>query len=48
MVPAAAVGHFIGLKTHEYILRNDAIFKRVLGAMLALICILGLVSRDVS
>ena len=34
LLPVAAVGHFIGLKTHEAILRNDVMFKRFIGAML--------------
>ncbi len=45
LIPAAAVGHYIGLKTHEFILRNDAVFKRVLGGVLALICLLGLTAN---
>ena len=34
LLPVAAVGHFIGLKMHEEILRNDVVFKRFIGAML--------------
>jgi len=34
LLPVAAVGHFVGLKTHEAILRNDVVFKRFIGAML--------------
>ena len=34
LLPVAAVGHFIGLKMHEAILRNDVVFKRFIGAML--------------
>lgn len=34
LLPVAAVGHFIGLKTHDMILQNDIVFKRVIGAML--------------
>ena len=37
LLPVAAVGHFIGLKTHDMILRNDAVFKRVIGAMLIVV-----------
>lgn len=46
LVPAAAVGHVIGLKTHDFILQNDRLFKRVLGAMLILICLLGFMNVD--
>ena len=37
LLPVAAVGHFIGLKTHEAILRNDVMFKRFIGAMLIVV-----------
>jgi len=37
LLPVAAVGHFIGLKTHDVILRNDVLFKRVIGAMLVVV-----------
>ncbi len=37
LLPAAAVGHFIGLKTHEMILQNDVVFKQVIGGMLVLV-----------
>jgi len=42
LIPAAAIGHVIGLKTHDLILKNDEIFKRVIGGMLMVVCILGL------
>jgi uncharacterized membrane protein YfcA len=41
LLPIAAVGHYIGLKTHDVILQNDRLFKRFIGAALSLICILG-------
>ena len=37
LLPVAAVGHFIGLKTHDVILRNDILFKRVIGGMLVVV-----------
>ncbi|MBL4712046.1 MAG: TSUP family transporter [Gammaproteobacteria bacterium] len=37
LLPVAAIGHFIGLKTHDLILRNDVVFKRVIGGMLVLV-----------
>jgi uncharacterized membrane protein YfcA len=37
LLPVAAIGHFAGLKTHDMILQNDVIFKRVIGAMLIVV-----------
>jgi len=37
LLPTAAVGHFIGLRTHDLILRNDVIFKRAIGGMLVIV-----------
>ena len=37
LLPVAAVGHFIGLKTHDMILRNDVVFKKVIGGMLVMV-----------
>ncbi len=37
LIPVAAIGHYIGLKTHDMILRNDIVFKRVIGGMLVLV-----------
>lgn len=42
LIPVAAIGHIIGLKTHEAILKNDALFKRWVGAGLMGISALGL------
>lgn len=42
LLPAAAVGHVIGLKAHAAILENDRLFKRVVGGVLAAISLLGL------
>ena len=44
LLPVAAVGHLIGLKTHDMILRNDVVFKRVIGAMLVIVSSMALVS----
>ncbi len=44
LLPVAAIGHYIGLKTHEMILRNDVMFKRVIGAMLVVVSGLALVN----
>jgi len=42
LLPAAAIGHFIGLKAHAAILKNDQRFKQVVGGMLIIISTLGL------
>lgn len=44
LIPAAAIGHVIGLKTHEYILQNDKFFKRIIGGVLIAICVTGFFS----
>ncbi len=43
LLPVATIGHIIGLKTHHLILRNDKVFKRVIGGLLMVICILGFI-----
>ena len=42
LLPVAAIGHVAGLKLHDTIIRNDALFKRVIGGTLILISSLGL------
>lgn len=42
LLPIAAVGHFLGLKAHESIVKNDAVFKRWMGAGVVVISLLGL------
>jgi uncharacterized membrane protein YfcA len=42
LLPVAAIGHVIGLKTHDMILENDQLFKRVIGGVLVLISLIGL------
>lgn len=42
LLPAAAVGHVLGLRAHDAILRNDERFRRVIGAGLVVISGLGL------
>jgi len=44
LLPVAAIGHVIGLKMHDAILKNDQIFKRVIGGTLLVISGLGLLS----
>ena len=43
LIPIAAIGHIIGLKTHELILNNDQQFKRAIGGILIIISVLGLI-----
>lgn len=42
LIPIAAIGHFAGLRFHRAIINNDALFKRVIGSILAVISGLGL------
>lgn len=42
LLPVAAIGHVIGLKAHNLIIKNDHKFKRVIGAALIIISLLGL------
>lgn len=42
LIPIAAIGHFMGLKAHNAISRNDAAFKRWMGAGVVIISALGL------
>jgi hypothetical protein len=42
LIPVAAIGHVVGLRWHDYILQNDQLFKRVIGGVLILICVLGI------
>jgi len=42
LLPVAFIGHFLGLKAHEKISRNDVSFKRWMGGGIAIVSILGL------
>ncbi len=42
LLPVAAIGHVIGLRMHEAVLRNDQQFKRWIGAGLMVVSVLGL------
>ncbi len=44
LLPVAAVGHVLGLRVHEAIIRNDRAFKRWIGVGLALVSLLGLLN----
>ncbi len=42
LIPVATIGHLIGLKTHDALLKNDQIFKRWIGAGLIVVSLIGL------
>lgn len=42
LIPVAAIGHFMGLRAHEAITRNDLLFKRWIGGGLVVVSALGL------
>ena len=42
LIPIAAIGHVLGLKAHDAIMRNDAGFKRWIGGGLVIVSVLGL------
>jgi uncharacterized membrane protein YfcA len=45
LLPAAAVGHVLGLKAHAQIVQSEKRFKRVIGGMLMVVSMIGLVSN---
>ena len=42
LLPIAAIGHVLGLKAHNAIMRNDLLFKRYIGGGLMAVSVLGL------
>ncbi|HFD12980.1 MAG TPA: sulfite exporter TauE/SafE family protein [Crenotrichaceae bacterium] len=42
LIPVAAIGHMLGLKTHDRIIRNEVIFRRWVGAGLVVVSLFGL------
>lgn len=42
LLPIASIGHVIGLKTHDLILKHDGLFKKFTGGILAVISSTGL------
>lgn len=45
LLPIAAIGHVLGLKAHDAMLRQDRLFKRVLGAGLLAVSVLGIIKQ---
>lgn len=43
LLPVAAIGHIVGLRTHDIVMRNDQLFKRIIGGVLIVICVAGLI-----
>jgi len=47
LLPCAAIGHFVGLRFHAFIMRADQrVFFRALGSALLLVSVLGLLKTD--
>jgi hypothetical protein len=42
LLPVAAIGHILGLKAHNSIMRNDLLFKRWVGGGLIAVSMMGL------
>jgi hypothetical protein len=42
LLPVAAIGHYLGLKAHETISKNDVAFKRWMGGGVVIISAMGL------
>ncbi|MGZ8928546.1 MAG: sulfite exporter TauE/SafE family protein, partial [Methylobacter sp.] len=42
LIPVAGIGHMLGLKAHNAIMRNDLLFKRWVGGGLVIVSALGL------
>ena len=47
LLPVAAIGHSLGLKTHHAIMSNEILFKRWIGGGLVVVSLLGLINLDV-
>ena len=43
LIPAAAIGHYVGLKAHDKIMENNDRFKRWLGGVLLSVCAIGFI-----
>jgi len=43
LIPAVAIGHYVGLKAHDKIMENNDRFKRWLGGVLLSVCAIGFI-----
>jgi hypothetical protein len=43
LIPAAAIGHYVGLKAHDKIMENNDQFKRWIGGVLLSVCAIGFI-----
>jgi len=43
LIPAAAIGHYLGLKAHDKIMANNDRFKKWIGGVLLLVCSIGFI-----
>ena len=43
LIPAVAIGHYLGLKVHDKIMENNDRFKRWLGGVLLSVCAIGFI-----
>ncbi len=42
LLPVAAIGHVVGLQTHDYLLKRDVLCRRLLGSLLTVVSLAGL------
>lgn len=44
LLPAASIGHVIGLKLHEHLMSDNTVrFKQIIGGVLIIVCVFGLI-----
>lgn len=43
LIPFAYIGHYLGMKAHDFIMQNSELFKRIVGGMLIVISLIGLI-----
>ncbi len=48
LIPAAAIGHVLGLKAHDRITENEQVFKRWVGVGLVVVSLLGLWKLEIN
>lgn len=42
LLPAAAIGHVVGLRCHEWLLQRDRLCRRLIGSLLVVVSLIGL------